>query len=186
MYHNQFTGGDKLLDVNLLLTKAGVEEGMKIADLGCGSTGHFVFPASKMVGKKGIVYAVDILKTVLESVTRRAKAENISNMKIVWSNVEILGATKIESNSLDMVFLINTLYQSHKRIEIIREGVRMLKKGGKLIIVEWKNISLPFGPPSEERVRLDVLKAALPKIGLDLEEEFFAGQYHYGLICIKM
>jgi ubiquinone/menaquinone biosynthesis C-methylase UbiE len=185
MHYNKFTGGDKLLDVNLLLSKAGVEEGMKIADLGCGSTGHFVFPASEMVGKKGVVYAVDILKTVLESVGRRAKVENITNVKIIWSNVEILGATKIESNSLDMVFLINTLYQSHKRLEIIKEGVRMLKSGGKLMIVEWKNISLPFGPPSEERVRMDMIKNVLPKIGLDVEEDFFAGQYHFGLICTK-
>ena len=92
---------------------------------------------------------------------------------------------KIESSSLDTAFLINTLSQSHKRVEILREAIRLLKKDGKLIVVEWKNTALPLGPPPEERVRIDNMKMAAQKLGLKLEEEFFAGQYHYGLIFVK-
>ena len=182
--HN-VTGGDKLLDVKVILNKAEIGEGMKVADLGCGSTGHFVFPASAMVGEKGLVYAVDILKTVLETINRRIKYENAKNIITVWSNIEIFKATKIESGSLNVALLVNTLYQSHKRAEIIRESVRMIKKGGKLIIVEWKNIALPFGPPAEERVNKDALIKSGPRLGLEFEEEFFAGHYHYGLIFTK-
>jgi ubiquinone/menaquinone biosynthesis C-methylase UbiE len=182
----RITGGNVLLDVNVILSKAGVGEKMKVADLGCGASGHFVFPAASMVGEKGGVYAVDILKTVLETINRRIKQENISNIKTIWSNLEIFGATKIESGSLDLAFLVDTLYQSHKRIEILRETVRMLKKEGKLIVVEWKNIALPFGPPVEERVKIDPIKVGAQKLGLKLEEEFFAGQYHYGLVFVKL
>ena len=74
----KITGGNILLDVNLILTKAGIEEGMKIADLGCGTNGHFVFPAANLVGNKGTVYAVDILKTAIEAVSRRIKQEEYS------------------------------------------------------------------------------------------------------------
>jgi len=182
----RITGGNVLLDVNVILSKAGVGEKMKVADLGCGASGHFVFPAASMVGEKGEVYAVDILKTVLETISRRIKQENISNIKTIWSNLEIFGATKIESGSLDLAFLVDTLYQSHKRVEILRESVRMLKKEGKLIVVEWKNIALPFGPPVEERVKIDPIKVGAQKLGLKLEEEFFAGQYHYGLVFVKL
>ncbi|MFH0892174.1 MAG: methyltransferase domain-containing protein [Candidatus Falkowbacteria bacterium] len=179
------TGGDKLLDVKVILNKAEIGEGMKVADLGCGSTGHFVFPASSMVGEKGLVYAVDILKTVLETINRRIKYDNVKNIITVWSNIETFKATKIESGSLNVALLVNTLYQSHKRAEIIRESVRLIKKGGKLIIVEWKNIALPFGPPAEERVNKDALIKSGPRLGLEFEEEFFAGHYHYGLIFTK-
>jgi len=182
----KITGGNSLLDVNVILTKAAVTQDMKMADLGCGATGHFVFPAAEIVGRDGVVYAVDIMRPTLETIDRRKKQENLINIQTVWSNLEIYNATKIESGSLDIALLINTLYQSHKRIEVMREAVRLLKKGGRLIVVEWKNVNLPFGPPVEERVNLEPLKKAAAKMGLDLEEEFFAGQYHYGLIFSKL
>ena len=179
-------GGNHLLDVNLILTKAQVEEKTKLADLGCGSSGHFVFPAAALVGKKGVVYAVDILRTALETINRRARAENLTNIKTIWSNLEIFGATKIESGSLDVALLINTLYQSHKHTEILRESIRLLKKAGRLVVVEWKNAAAPFGPPAEERVKKELLDNGAKKLGLHLEEEFIAGQYHYGLIYVKL
>lgn len=174
-----------MLDANLIFTKAQVGEKTKVADLGCGSSGHFIFPAAKLVGKKGLVYAVDILRTALETINKRARVENFPNIKTIWSNLEIFGATKIEAGSLDVAFLINTLYQSHKRAEILRESVRLIKKNGRLVVVEWKNIAAPFGPPPEERVKKELVDAALKRFGLRLEEEFDAGQYHYGLIYIK-
>lgn len=175
-----------MIDVNLLFSKAQVEEKMKVADLGCGSSGHFVFPGAKLVGKKGIMYAVDILRTALETINKRAKAENLANIKTIWSNLEIFGATKIEAGSLDVGLLINTLYQSRKRAEILRESIRLLKKNGKLVIVEWKNIAAPFGPPTEEKVKKELVDNAAKRLGLKAEEEFEAGPYHYGLIYVKL
>lgn len=178
-------GGNALIDATLILDKAHVAEKMKIADLGCGASGHFVFPTARIVGKKGIVYAVDILKTVLETIAKRARIENYDNVKTVWSNLEIFGATKIESASIDVALLINTLYQSHKRAEIMREAIRMIKHNGRLAAVEWKNTFAPFGPPVEERVDKEMLVMIANKSGMRLEEEFDAGQYHYGLIFVK-
>lgn len=180
------TGGNALLDVNFILKKAKICENLKIADLGCGASCHFVFLASKIVGKRGAVYAVDILKTILESINKRIKQENIENIKTIWSDLEIFNATKIESGSLDVALLVNTLYQSHKRAEILREAIRMIKKGGLLLVVEWKNIATPFGPPPEEQVKLDSLKIVAQKLGLKIEDEFDAGQYHYGILFVKM
>lgn len=182
---NKITGGNALLDAKFILDKAEVGDRMKIADLGCGASGHFVFSSARLVGKNGKVYAVDILKPVLENINRRIKQENIENVEPIWSDLEMFGATKIPAESLDLAMLINTLYLSRKRGEILRESLRLLKKGKKLLIVEWKNISSPFGPPPEERVKKELLKTAGQKLGLILEEEFEAGPYHYGLIFVK-
>lgn len=179
-------GGNTLIDVNLILEKAGVGDKSKAADLGCGASGHFIFPAADLVGKQGKVYAVDILKTVLETINKRIKLENLTNLQTVWSDIEMFGATKIEVNSIDAALLMNTLYQSHKRAEIMRETIRIVKKGGKLVVVEWKNIASPIGPPIEERVKADLLKTAAKKLGLQLEEEFEAGPYHYGMVFVKL
>lgn len=179
-------GGSVLLDVNLILRKARIGDRMSVANFGCGASGHFVFPVADLVGKKGKVYAIDILKTVLERVARRAKQENYPNIETVWSNLEIFNATKLESGSLDAGLLVNVLYQSQRRADILREAIRMIKKDGRLVVVEWKNVSSPLGPPVEERVRPELLEAAAKKLGLAIEEQFEAGQYHYGIIFNKL
>ncbi len=178
-------GGNSFLDSNFIMQKAGIGESMRVADLGCGNS-SYIFTASEIVGQGGYVYAVDILKTVLANIDKRAKSENIINIETIWSNLEIFGATNIESGSLDVATLVNTLYQSHKRAEIIREAVRMLKKGGILAVVEWKIRSASFGPPVEERVKLEILKETAKRLGLKLENEFEAGQFHYGVVFTKI
>jgi len=183
---NIITKKNALLDVDLILEKAGIKDKMVVADFGCGTSGRYVFGACRFVGKNGTVYAVDILKTNLESVFRKAKTENLINIKTIWSNLEILNATNIESGSVDVGLLITTLYQSNKKAEIIREVIRIIRKHGKLIIVEWKSIFTPFGPPLENRVSEENIKNIAGRLGLKLEAEFFVGLYHYGLIFIKL
>lgn len=175
-----------LFDIKAILDKMSLEEKQHIAELGCGNFGFFVFPLAKLVGRQGRVYAVDILKSTLEEIKKRAKQENLPQVETIWSNLEIFKATKIETNSLDAALIINTLHQSEKKIEILRESIRLLKRGGKLLIVEWRPVASPFGPPTEKRVKIESLKTAAPKVGLNIQEEFEAGPYHYGLILIKL
>jgi ubiquinone/menaquinone biosynthesis C-methylase UbiE len=177
--------GNTLLDVNLILHKAGIGDRRKVAHLGCGSSGHFVFPSAKLVGRQGKIYAIDILKTVLERIERQSRQENFPNVVTIWSDLEIFGATRIENSSLDSELIVNVLYESKKRVDILREAIRLLKKDGRLVVVEWKNIATPLGPPLEMRVDKSLLEAAGRKLGLRLEEEFIAGPYHYGVVFMK-
>jgi len=179
------TGGNTLIDPQIIIAKAGVAERMHVADLGCGGTGHFVFPVAKAIGKHGIIYAVDILKNNLTNIERRANQENLVQIRTVWSNLEIFKATKIETASLDVTLLINVLYQSDKRAEIIREAVRLTKKSGKLMIVDWNAMATPFGPSVEERLNKENLKKVSERLGLELIEEFSAGEYHFGMLFLK-
>lgn len=175
-----------LFDINAILSKMGIGERQKVAELGCGNFGFFVFPLARLVGRYGKVYAVDILKTTLEEIGREAKHDNLPQVVTVWSNLEVFKAAKIETDSLDSALLINTLHQSEKRAAILREAVRLLKRGGQLLIVEWKNIDLPLGPAADRRIDSASIKTAAPKLGLGLKEEFEAGPYHYGLILTKL
>jgi ubiquinone/menaquinone biosynthesis C-methylase UbiE len=175
-----------LFDINNILSKIGIDERQQVAELGCGNFGFFVFPLARLVGRQGKVYAVDILKPTLEEIKKETKKNNLPQVATVWSNLEIFKATDIETNSLDRALLVNVLHQSEKKIEILREAIRLLKRGGKLTIIEWKNIDMPLGPPPEKRVKLESLKTAIPKIGLSITEEFEAGPYHYGLILTKL
>ncbi|MEK7856546.1 MAG: hypothetical protein AAB288_10680 [Acidobacteriota bacterium] len=54
MYHS----GHKLINPYLLFEKARLAPNMHIADFGCGDTGHLIFPAAKIIGEDGVVYAL--------------------------------------------------------------------------------------------------------------------------------
>lgn len=183
---NNVIGGKALLDINDILLKLDIIDGMKVADLGCGGSGYFVFSVANLVGDNGKVYAVDILRSALENIENRAKQEDYSNVKTVWSNLEIFGATKIESASVDIVLVVNILYLSTRRADILREGLRLLKKGGRMVVIDWKNSSLPIGPGAEDRVKPEILKDVSKRLGMELNNEFLAGEYHFGLIFTKI
>ncbi|HNP75563.1 MAG TPA: class I SAM-dependent methyltransferase [bacterium] len=176
--------GNELINADIF-SKSGVSEGMSVGDLGCGNLGYFSIPAAKLVGRSGVVYAADILKSALEAVSHRASQEGLDNLKTVWSNLEIIGATKIPTESLDVAFLINILFQSDKDDLVLKETYRLVKPGGKLVVVDWLKISAPFGPPMEDRTDQKQITQFAVDAGFKLLEEFSAGPYHYGLLFIK-
>lgn len=181
------SGGSQLLDPKYILTKAGVAQGMAIADLGCGGAGHFVFPAAPMVGPAGKVYALDILQSVLQPIAQRAREQNLNNIIAVWSDLEkFKGAKEIADGALDVAMLINTLFQSKNHEAMMRESARMLKRGGRLLVVEWKMSGAPFGPATAVRVPMDVVRTLARDLHLDEYESFEAGPYHYGLLFKKV
>ena len=175
-----------LFDIDKIIDKFKAEAEQKIADLGCGNFGYFVFPLAKKVGKNGSIYAVDILKDVLKEIRTRAKEENLLQIKPVWTDLEVYKAMKIESDSIDTASLINVLSQSNNKSNIIKESARIIKRGGKLIIIDWKKEDSPLGPKNENKINKDKLIDICLNNGLELEEEFVAGPYHYGLILIKI
>lgn len=176
----------KMFDINLILHKIAIKEKQTIAEFGCGHFGYFVFPAAKLIGKNGTIYAIDIVPTVLEEIKRKAFVENMPQIKTVWSNLEIWKGTKIEPSSVDTVLMINLLSQSEKKVEIIREAVRVLKNGGKILIVDWKSDALLFGPKIEYRLKIEALKQAAPKLGLTIIEEFEVGTNYHAFILKKL
>jgi ubiquinone/menaquinone biosynthesis C-methylase UbiE len=171
----------EMLNPASIFAHAHLAKGMRVAELCCGSSGHFVFPLSKMVGEDGMIYAVDILKSALNGIEGRAKLEGAANITTVWSDLEKYGATKIDSESLDCVSFIN----DQPKPLMLKEGARLLKSGGTLLIVDWTMKQAPLGPPPEKRVGAEVYKEAVPPLGFSLKEQFIAGQYHYGLVFQK-
>lgn len=178
-------GGKELLDPGALLGKLGLSSGARVGDFGCGRMGFFTLPAAKAVGKDGMVYAIDILKSSIESVASLAKQHGLINITPVWSNIEVLGATNIPEASLDVVLLVNTLYQSKDHSSIFHEAGRLLKRNGRVLVIEWKPSGSPLGPPPDHRVAPDVAKKAAEGAEFGIQESFEAGQFHYGFVATK-
>ncbi|MDO8435369.1 MAG: class I SAM-dependent methyltransferase [bacterium] len=182
----KIASGTELLNPEEILRTAGIEQGMKVGAFGSGNGGFFALQAAELVGKDGRVYAFDVRKDALESVENKARFGGILNLDFVWTDLEEYGAAKrIPDASLDLGLLVNTLHETEDRRAAMRECIRMIKPGGTLLVVDWERSASLFGPPPERRVHPDILKEMAGELDLDLDREFKAGQYHYGLLFKK-
>lgn len=187
MGDKKFPGGRELLDAyDLLIRQLGICYGAKVADLGCGTTGYFAFQAAQEIGETGMVYAVDILKLVLKNIDNRAKMLGLNNIKTIWSNLEDYGATEVHDGSVDYALLINVLFQNKKPETILREAARMMKRGGRLLVVDWKQGRFPFGPSAEIKITEEKIRELSLGAGLKEIKEIPAGKFHYGIIFEKL
>lgn len=178
--------GTALLDPANVLKHVGVAYGQRVADLGCGSGAHFTLQAAKIVGDRGKVYAVDVVKDILPSVQTKAKLEGLDNIETVWTNLEVYGGAKrIADNSLDVALLVNVLFQSKKHVAVFKEARRMVKPGGIVVVIDWKPTAAPIGPVIGDRVTEENIRTAAQSAGLREERAFEPGRFHYGLIFAK-
>lgn len=161
----------------------GFSEGMKVADFGCGS-GEFAIAIAKVVGESGLVNAVDIIESRLESVRAKAKSAGLNNIQTIRSNLEVVGGSGIENDSQDAAVLANILFQNPNKENILRESHRVLKPDGQLIVIEWKK-GAGGGAPEELRTSEEEMKVLVEGQGFKLERTIDAGAFHYGLIFRK-
>ena len=183
---NKVPGGNELINAHELLgNQLGLTFGARVADLGCGGAGYFVLQTAQLVGSSGVVYAVDILKNVLSNVSTRAKILGIDNIKTVWSDLEKYQATKINNDTVDYALLINVLFQNNNHLNILKEAVRITRKGGKILIVDWNEGRFSIGPRPENKISIEEVMSIAMTLNLRLEKQFNAGKFHYGLIFVK-
>lgn len=177
--------GLALIDPNKIFAKIKLGPGMRVADFGCGRTGHFVFMASREVGERGVVYALDILKDILESIRGRARSEGSENIQAVWTDLEKEGAAPIPEKSLDVGFFVNVFFLLKNKTAALREAARLLKDDGWLAVIDWEKKIGPLGPSPELMVKPDELAALAAAAGLRLAEKMPAGDYHFCLLFKK-
>jgi len=176
-----------MFNVPLILKKLDLKPGDIVADLGTGREGRMAISAAQFIGDDGIAYAVDVVKAILPGIQTKAAMYGLNNVHTVWSNLEVYGGAKvIADNSCDAVFLVTVLFQSQKHLEILKEAIRVLKPKGKMVVVDWKvKTEATFGPALSVRINPEGIKKLAVELGLKLQEEFEAGQCHWGLIFVK-
>jgi len=177
--------GKEMIDPFQLLEEAGVRAGMKVADFGCGTIGHYVFPAARLVGPEGRVYAVDILKSVLNGIASRIKMESAANVETIWGDLERPKGISLADGSVDVGLVINNLFMSKQREVLVKECARMVRHGGRLVLVDWKPTGVAFGPEQATRLGPEEGRKIAETAKLVFERQFTPGKYHWGLIFTK-
>lgn len=159
----------------------GLRDGMKVADLGAGS-GHYSLAAAASVGNSGRVYAVDVQEDILKHLKDSGHQAGKNNIETIWGNLEKKGGTKLRDQSMDAVILSNTLFQLEHKEDAVAEIKRIIKSGGKLLVVDWAGAYGGMGPAPHHVVTEHQAEELFIHGGFYKAKDFRAGPHHYAIV----
>ncbi len=158
-----------------------IDPGMVVADLGAG-TGAYAFPLAKAVGPSGKVYAVDVQKELIAKLKSDANQKQITNIEIIWGDLDDPKGTTLRESSVDRIVVANTFFQIEDKDEFMKEVHRILRTNGLLLFIDWKGSFGGVGPKGEDIVTPDVVRTLFEDAGFTFERDVQAGDHHYGMI----
>jgi len=159
----------------------GLREGMKVGDFGAGS-GHYARAAAAIVGYDGKVYAIDVQEDILKHLKVNTHIAHHGIIDTIWGDIEKPGGTHLRDASLDAVILANVFFQIENRSGLLQEIQRVLKSGGKLMVIDWAGSYGGMGPAPEKVMTEHEAEAFFINGGFHKMKSFRAGPHHYGII----
>lgn len=166
------------------LDQTTISAGWQVADFGCGS-GHFTLEAARRVGDTGLVYAIDVLDSALETIESSAKVEGLENITCMRANLEKEKGTEIVTNTIDLVIAKDIFFQNKEKKNILKEAFRILKSDGWLLVVEWGGEQRTIGPNVSLRIPEKEMYATVEENGFRVEKKLSVGDYHYAFLAKK-
>lgn len=160
----------------------GLKEGMVVADFGAGA-GFYSRACSERVGLSGKVYAIEVQKDLVKKLESELKNWKISNIDCIWGDIEKVGGTKLGDYSVDAVIISNVLFQTEDKLGVIDEAGRILKKEGKVLVVDWNDESY-MGKDGGYYISEDKIRELFEKRGFRFTEKISTTSTHYGIIFI--
>jgi len=164
------------------LEQLGIPEGAHIADFGSG-TGFYTLAAARKVGSEGRVYAIDVQRDLLSLIAAEAVDEEIGHVEVIWGDIGKDHGTHLRDGLVDIVLVSNVLFQVESVDAVFQEARRVLRPGGRLLVVEWSDSFGGLGPKQEHVVSEGVVREALEVSGFNITGTIDAGDHHYGLVA---
>lgn len=172
-------------DPNHTIEQFELQSGARVADFGAGS-GALAFIAARAVGEAGRVYTIEVQKELLERLKSEARAERLHNVEALWGDIERSNGTHLKPATVDAVLVSNVLFQAEDKPGLIAEANRILKPGGRLLLVDWSESFGGMGPQPAAVVPETAARELFLRGGFSLVKGINAGEHHYGMIFRKM
>ena len=138
--HNVYSPAGKRV-----LLHAGLTEGMRVADFGCG-VGVVTRMLSQIVGSSGNVTGIDVDEAQLEEAADLCARDGLKNTRFVKASAE---STGLPRNYFDLVYCRFLLLHLPDPVSCLREMRAVLKPGGTIVVEDGdldSATSIPPGP----------------------------------------
>lgn len=166
-----------------VIAYAGLKAGQIVANLGCGS-GFFTTAAAQIVKDPGKVYAVDVQEAKLQATQSTARHFGYKNVVVVKADLD-KPLLNIPETSCDLAIIGSVMHEVGNREILLKNAYRLLKTGGRLLVVDWKKEHTPFGPALESRIDQEFLSQMLLTLGFRKERDIPADKFHYAMLFVK-
>jgi ubiquinone/menaquinone biosynthesis C-methylase UbiE len=167
-----------------VIAQLGNIEGLSVADFGAG-VGAYAVALGKKVGDEGKVYAIEIQKDFLSKIRNAALSLRLTNVEVLWGDVERLGASKLKDSSVDIVVAANVFFQIEDKAGFVAEVKRVLVPGGRVLFVDWSDSFGGLGPERSVVVRPDDSRNYFEEEDFVFVSRIEAGEHHYGFVMKK-
>ncbi|HJZ83932.1 MAG TPA: methyltransferase domain-containing protein [Polyangia bacterium] len=149
--------------------------GQVACDIGAGP-GYFALRLGRELGERGQVWAVDVELRMLEVLRTRIQQAGARNVTPVLS---LPADPLLPAGACDLILIVDTYHHFPDGPAYLRRLIRSLKRGGRIVNIDFHKRELPVGPPLEHKVaREDFLKQAeAAGLRLDAEPTFLPYQY---------
>lgn len=138
-----------------LVRALGIEQGMRVLDLGCGD-GTTALPAARLGAR---VLGVDISRNLVEAGNRRAREAGLENLEFRHGDATSLEG--VDDASFDLVLSIFGAMFAPRPHDVAKQMVRVARPGGRVVMGNWipndptlvaqiLKISSAYSPPPPE------------------------------------
>ncbi len=117
-----------------MLKSLKLKPGHVVCDFGCGN-GYHTLELARLVGPKGLVYAVDIQQEMLDLLAERATPRGLENIKPVLATAENPG---LPPNTFDLVLMVDVYHELSHPPEVLALVRKSLNPDGRLVLVEFR------------------------------------------------
>jgi ubiquinone/menaquinone biosynthesis C-methylase UbiE len=155
-----------------------LKPGMSVADLGAG-TGYFSRYLSSAVGESGTVFAVEVEPNLIVHLRERAEKEASANVIPILASYD---NPRLPPRSVDLVLIVDTFHHIDDRRTYLEKLNRVLKRGGRVVIIDWQKRELPVGPPIDHKLSEEQIEQEMRAVGYELLQRPDILPYQYFLI----
>ncbi|MCX8031838.1 MAG: methyltransferase domain-containing protein [Thermoleophilia bacterium] len=124
-----------------LWSKVGLNSADVLVEVGAGTALFSV--ALLQYAQPARVFACDVAETMIDWVKENVVPEH-PEITPLLSEERVL---PLEEASADLVFMINVYHELTDSLAVAKEAHRILKPGGKILVVDWKKEEMSEGPP---------------------------------------
>lgn len=160
-----------------ILAQLVIHEGSCVIDFGAGF-GTYSLLLSDLVGRNGSIFAVDIQRHLIDQIKKSANDMGKKNVYPMYADVEKLGGVPLVANVADYIFIVNVLNEVNDKRIVFEEAKRLLKIGGRLIVVDHENTPLP----GVKQFKVVDCELMAKNAGFNKIEKIDAGEFAYGII----
>lgn len=168
----------------LVIEKLGDISDKTIADIGAG-TGYFSLRLSRKAKK---VIAIEIEPTLINYIDSSKVSLPDSIKDRLETRLALPENPKLTTDEVDIILIINTIAYIEDLPKYLNTLKKGLKKGGKVMIIDYKMKRLPINaPPKSERIYLDKIEDMMVDAGYEvIQTDDTSLDFQYIIQAIKI